>query len=51
MPGIGQILALTIMIETGETQRFPRVGDYASYCRRTTGNVEIDVTLFKYAVK
>ena len=33
MPGIGQILALTIMLETGEIKRFPTVGDYASYCR------------------
>jgi transposase len=31
--GIGQILALTIMLETGEINRFPTVGDYASYCR------------------
>jgi transposase len=31
--GIGQILALTIMLETGEIKRFPTVGDYASYCR------------------
>ena len=31
--GIGQILALTIMLETGQVQRFPTVGDYASYCR------------------
>jgi len=33
VPGIGQILALTIMLETAEIQRFPTVGDYASYCR------------------
>jgi transposase len=33
VPGIGQVLALTIMLETGEIQRFPTVGDYASYCR------------------
>jgi len=33
VPGIGQILALTIMLETGEIQRFSTVGDYASYCR------------------
>src|SRR6266481_6226951 len=31
--GIGQILALTIMLETGEIKRFSTVGDYASYCR------------------
>ena len=32
-PGIGLILALTIMLETGDITRFPSVGDYASYCR------------------
>ncbi len=33
VPGIGQILALTIMLETGDIRRFPSVGNYASYCR------------------
>ena len=33
VPGIGQILGLTIMLETGEIQRFATVGDFASYCR------------------
>jgi transposase len=31
--GIGPILALTIMLETGEIGRFPSVGNFASYCR------------------
>jgi len=31
--GVGPILALTIMLETGDITRFPQVGDYASYCR------------------
>lgn len=31
--GIGMVLALTTMIETGEISRFPAVGNYASYCR------------------
>jgi transposase len=31
--GIGQTLALTIMLETGDIGRFPRVGNFASYCR------------------
>lgn len=31
--GIGQILALTIMLETGDIRRFPAVGNFASYCR------------------
>ena len=33
VPGIGQILALTIMLETGDIGRFATVGHYASYCR------------------
>jgi transposase len=32
-PGIGDVLALTIMCETGNIQRFPSAGRYASYCR------------------
>ena len=31
--GIGNILGLTIMLETGEIGRFAKVGNYASYCR------------------
>jgi transposase len=31
--GIGEILALTIMLETGDIGRCETVGDYASYCR------------------
>jgi len=33
VPGIGKILALTIMFETGDIKRFPKVGNYVSYCR------------------
>ncbi len=31
--GVGQTLALTIMLEAGEIHRFPTVGQWASYCR------------------
>ena len=31
--GIGDILALTIMLETGEIGRFAKAGNFASYCR------------------
>ena len=31
--GIGDILALTIMLETGGIKRFPKAGNFASYCR------------------
>jgi transposase len=34
--GIGLILALTIMLETGDIRRFNQVGNYASYCRCVT---------------
>jgi transposase len=33
IPGIGPILALTIMLEVGDIGRFAKVGDYSSYCR------------------
>lgn len=33
VPGIGNILALTILLETGTIARFAHVGDFASYCR------------------
>lgn len=32
-PGIGDILAMTILLETGEISRFKAPGNYASYCR------------------
>ena len=38
MPGVGIILGLTIMLETGEIDRFPHVGDYTSYCRCVRAN-------------
>jgi transposase len=31
--GIGEILAMTIMLEAGDMSRFPTVGDFSSYCR------------------
>ena len=33
VPGIGNILALTIMLEVGDIGRFAKVGNFASYCR------------------
>lgn len=33
IPGIGVILALTIMLEVGDINRFEKVGNYSSYCR------------------
>lgn len=33
VPGIGQTLATTIMLETGSIGRFAKVGDFSSYCR------------------
>ena len=34
MPGVGRVLALTIMMETGPIDRFVKVGNYVSYCRK-----------------
>jgi len=33
MPGIGNILGQTITLEVGDIGRFPKAGNYASYCR------------------
>jgi len=33
IPGVGNIVAMTIMLETGGITRFASVGDFASYCR------------------
>jgi len=38
LPGVGMILGLTIMLETGDITRFPHVGDYTSYCRCVRAN-------------
>jgi transposase len=36
LPGVGKVLGLTIMLETGPIFRFAHVGNYASYCRKVT---------------
>lgn len=36
IPGVGQVLGLTIVLETGPISRFPAVGNYASYCRKVS---------------
>ena len=33
IPGVGNILAMTIMLEVGNIKRFPKVGNFTSYCR------------------
>ena len=33
IPGIGEVLAIVIMLETGDIARFAQVGNYASYAR------------------
>jgi len=33
IPGIGEVLAIVIMLETGDVTRFARVGNFASYAR------------------
>ncbi len=36
VPGLGDILALTIMLETGDISRFKQAGNYASFCRKVS---------------
>ncbi len=33
LPGVGDVLGSTIMLEVGDIRRFPEVGNYSSYCR------------------
>jgi transposase len=33
LPGVGKILGMTITMEVGESKRFKRSGNFASYCR------------------
>jgi transposase len=37
LPGVGDILAMAILLETGPIDRFEQVGDYASYSRKVPG--------------
>jgi len=39
VPGIGEGLALTILYEIGDINRFPTVKDFLSYCRLVKGTV------------
>jgi len=32
VPGIGNFLAMTIMLEVGDIERFAKVGNFTSYC-------------------
>lgn len=34
IPGLGKILSMTIMLETGKIERFAKVGNFSSYCRK-----------------
>jgi len=36
IPGVGVILALTIMLESGPVDRFKKAGNYVSYCRKVS---------------
>jgi len=36
LPGVGTVLALTIMLETGPISRFAKVGNYVSHCRKVS---------------
>ena len=39
VPGIGRVLALTLLFEIDTIQRFPTVKDFVSYCRLVKGSV------------
>ena len=39
VPGIGRVLALTILFEVDTIERFPSVKDFVSYCRLVKGSV------------
>ncbi len=34
IPGVGRVLGLTITLESGPMSRFPKAGNYVSYCRK-----------------
>ena len=36
LPGVGDILGMTILLETGPIERFKAVGHYVSYCRKVS---------------
>lgn len=36
LPGVGDLLGMTILLETGPISRFRGVGNYASYCRKVS---------------
>lgn len=36
IPGIGRVLGLTIMLESGPMSRFAKAGNYVSYCRKVS---------------
>ena len=40
IPGVGKVLALTFLYEIHDITRFPRVQDFASYCRLVTPSHE-----------
>jgi len=49
VPGIGQILALVLLYEIHDIQRFPRVQDFASYCRLVKCAKESDGKHYGYS--
>jgi transposase len=51
VPGIGKILALVILYELCEIERFPRVQDFVSYCRLVKCAKESDGKRYGYSGK
>jgi transposase len=50
IPGIGKVLALTIMLETGSISRFLKVGDYVSYCPKVGSPIESSIFFAAHAM-
>lgn len=42
LPGVGKILGITIILETGPIERFGNAGQYASYCRTVNSRCDSD---------
>jgi transposase len=42
LPGVGDILGMTILLETGSVSRFRAVGNYVSYCRKVSSRWTIN---------
>ena len=47
VPGVGPILAMVILLETGSIGRFSAAGNYASYCRVSASKALLTLLFYK----